>query len=177
MNKIIKLTQESLEINNLSLLEDIYNEIVQKANIIKIRKKVLKRAIQNDDIQKRVDEEYVVICAVSLGLDIDKLIKSKSEESTYYGYIMDNMASFFVEEVLNELSQNKVFCLGYNGTDLKGNIELAKLISSTKFGIIVNESGTILPRKTIIGFEYNKEFSCENCVKLVDCKRKIKCYE
>lgn len=177
MNDIIKKTNEIYNISYKVEQEEIYETLNKNIHLINIRKKVPKRLIQNKDILSRVDSENVVVLLVSLGNVVDNLIKTTSEQSAYKGYVMDCMASIICEEELNKLSSFKVFCLGYNGTLLSGNLELSKLINANKYGIIVSEFGTITPRKSTIGFEFMGNFSCDYCVKLAECKRVIKCYE
>ena len=102
-----------------------------------------------------------VIFAVTLGTDVDRLIRSASLVSKLRGFILDSVASAYAE-ALCELAEKKIFNAldgvilgkrfspGYADLPLSVNRELLSLLGSDKnIGIYILDSALMSPRKSV----------------------------
>lgn len=115
--------------------------------------------------------------AGTLGLDIDKLIKSATKTDLSQAVILNAAANVTLEEFVNQFitsyqSNGSLFCPGYAGTDIMDNEQILNCLNAKKLiGIYTAESGIMIPEKSMCGIILtNYKFSCTGCFILQKCK-------
>lgn len=134
--------------------------------------------------------ERCIIMAATLGMDIEKELRTKQVSDMYSAVIMDSCASAAIENVCDNfqtmLEQTYMpqglfitdrFSPGYGDMPFYQQKELCALLQTEKtIGVSLSSSGIMIPRKTvtaIMGISNvmpKKRFSgCENCSMFENC--------
>lgn len=170
---------ESKEIN--SYIAKVYAELLE-SNTFCYRVKEYKELF---DFMKK--EPYLSFLngavgyyfAVStLGIETDDQVAELAKLDQNRMLVFDACANAFIEikndQLKNGLSDDisYLFCPGYQGSDVSDLEIILKELKADELGITLDESGMMLPRKTMAGI-YAKGVSprkkCGNCLKLNDC--------
>lgn len=130
----------------------------------------------------------VIICAMTLGSQVDRLIKRLSVTDMVRGTVADCCASALIEHLSDQyektLGQNLSyrFCPGYGGSDVSDLKYIFEILSPEKIGMSLSDSFFMLPSKSmagIIAVEKHAEKSCANCFMATSChylKEGKRCY-
>ena len=100
----------------------------------------------------------VVLEAVTLGGEVDLLIRRLSKEDMLSGFVADACASALLEAYADDaeeaLGEERTyrFCPGYGGSDVKDVKYILESVKAEKIGITLSESGLMLPQKSMAGF-------------------------
>lgn len=104
------------------------------------------------------DAEEFVLCATTLGLELDRRLKRLQLEDMAYAVVFDAACSVYVERMADDYEKNLPFkhlgfrfCPGYAGTPLTDNKEIAHLLHAERIGISFLDSGLMLPLKSMTG--------------------------
>ncbi len=148
--------------------------------------------ILGEDIKKHLSGCCgVLLFAVTLGTEVDKLIRKMQYENVFKQVICDAVSSVLIEEIsekfeedikkeylLNELYLTSSYASGYGDYPLSVlQYQLNILDAHRKIGVALTSSGLMTPRKSIcavLGVAKTpvKGFraGCEHCVKNSNCK-------
>jgi len=118
------------------------------------------RTLQGSDINNHVkDCDVIIILAATLGLQTDELIRQTEASDMAGAVVLDALASAAIEQVLDiaerELTQKYAglttrFSPGYGDFPLSVQPELIAELGATKaIGLYVNDSGLLIPRKSV----------------------------
>lgn len=133
--------------------------------------------------------EGYLLCATTLGIQIDRLLKRYQATDMSYAVIFDAAASVYLEcqadEYQNQLGFSNLgfrFCPGYGGTSITDNQSIAEVLHAERIGITFLESGLMVPQKSMIGIikmggEQRK--SCQGCIAAGGCtyrQRGVTCW-
>lgn len=133
--------------------------------------------------------ERIILMAVTLGNEIEMLIRRYSYSNLVYSVILDATAGAGVESLANDINieLEKIykpyyltdrFSPGYGDLPISVQNNFLKLINAEKdLGIKTSESGIMIPRKSItaiIGIsekpQSHRKAGCENCRLYLDCE-------
>ena len=121
----------------------------------------------------------VILCATTLGAEVDKKIKYLSKADIEMSVIFDACASalleYYADDFERGLGENLTyrFCPGYGGSDIGDIKYIFKLINPEKIGVSLSESNLMLPQKTmagIIGVGKSAAKSCADCTLIERCQ-------
>ncbi len=177
--------------------------IFRKYKIDKIKKDNSKNQIrlQNTNFILESNDLYnllsncdeCMMISSTLGLEIEKEIRRLTYTNLTEGIIVDACATTAIEEVCDIIQGNikqelliqkkyitSRYSPGYGDLDITKNLEINNLLNSSKeIGLMVNDSGIMIPRKSvvaIIGISCDeikvKKNSCENCSNRHSCNYK-----
>ncbi|MFV0394633.1 MAG: vitamin B12 dependent methionine synthase [Coprobacillaceae bacterium] len=132
-----------------------------------------------------------VVEACTLGIEIDRKLQYYSKINTTKMTIFDAVASSYLEYMCDQWDKKLPtphtfrFCPGYGNVPLTLNNKIATILNTHKhIGLTVQESGLLLPQKSmigIIGFGDNaSKKDCTSCLKIKDCtflRRGTTCYK
>lgn len=134
-------------------------------------------------------ERRFLLCATTIGSQIDRYIKRLQMMDMQYAVIFDAAASVYLEQQadafeaqleLGELGYR--FCPGYGGTPLTDNKLIAQQLRAETIGITFLDSGLMVPMKSMVGIIRmggSAEKSCDDCLALQHCayrRRGERCY-
>ncbi len=151
---------------------------------------VLSEIIQGADTKKLLsDSERVILMAVTLGRDIEMLIRKYSYSDIAKSVVMDAVASAGVESLANDINDSLArenvplfltdrFSPGYGDLPIGVNVRLIKLLDAAKkIGLTTSETGIMIPRKSItaiMGVSKNiqphRHRGCESCRLYMECE-------
>lgn len=130
----------------------------------------------------------IIISAMTLGSQVDRLIKRLSMMDAARGMICDCCASVLIEHLSDEyektLGRNLSyrFCPGYGGSDVSDLKYIFEILRPEKIGLSLSDSFFILPSKSmagIIAVGKQSEKTCANCFMAANCqylKEGKRCY-
>ena len=120
----------------------------------------------------------VVLEAVTLGGEVDLLIRRLSKEDMLSGFVADACASALLEAYADD-AEDKLgdertyrFCPGYGGSDVEDVKYILESVKAEKIGITRTESGLMLPQKSmagIVGLGKKTQKSCGECILKEHC--------
>lgn len=131
----------------------------------------------------------VILCAMTLGIQTDKLIERLFRTDMSKAVVMDACASAYLEYLSDGFEKTLGddlsfrFCPGYGGSTVEDLKYIFELIHPEKIGITLSKSNFMLPAKSmagIIAIGKKSRKSCKGCIMLKDCKflnGGTKCYE
>lgn len=120
----------------------------------------------------------VILSAMTIGAEIDRLIRRCSRTDMTKSVILDACADAYLEASSDEYEKTIAddltyrFCPGYGGSSADDLKYIFDLIRPEKIGITLTESGFMLPSKSmagIIGIGKAAEKTCENCFMRGNC--------
>ena len=120
----------------------------------------------------------VILEAVTLGGEVDLLIRRLSKENTLFGFVADASASALLEAYADAaeegLGEERTyrFCPGYGGSDVEDVKYILESVKAEKIGITRTESGLMLPQKSmagIVGLGKKTQKSCGECILKEHC--------
>jgi cobalamin-dependent methionine synthase I len=178
--KIDKLIIECLEeIEQISSFKYIYQEYDYILDFLK----------KKQYLEYLGDSTSYLICATTLGSQIDKrskyyqmkdMVKMCVFDATASAYL-EYMADMYEKSIRNDLSYR--FCPGYQNTDVADIRPIHELLKAYKvIGITLLDSNLMVPQKSmigIVGINCLAKKSCKNCFLLENCdyrKEGIRCY-
>lgn len=138
------------------------------------------------------ESKEIVIIAGTLGIDLEQKLRYLAKIDLTKMTVMDAMASSYLESKLNEFvvscnlgATTWCYCPGYGRVPLQLNQTLASILDCSKhIGLTVNNSGLLIPQKSIIGMigigTNTTTKQCLNCVNKNNCiyqKRGQTCYK
>lgn len=130
----------------------------------------------------------IVLCATTLGVEVDRRIKYLSKIDMRKSLIFDACASAALEWLADEYEgkfgeeRTYRFCPGYGGSDIKDLQYIFTFLRPEKIGISLTDSGLMLPQKSmagIIGIGKKMQKTCAECINFSACaylKDGKKCY-
>ena len=120
----------------------------------------------------------VVLEAVTLGGEVDLLIRRLSKEDMLSGFVADACASALLEAYADD-AEDKLgdertyrFCPGYGGSDVEDIQYILESVKAEKIGITRTESGLMVPQKSmagIVGLGKKTQKSCGECILKEHC--------
>ncbi len=123
--------------------------------------------------------EGFLLCATTLGIQIDRLLKRHQTTDMSYAVILDAAASAYLEhcadtyeETLPFENKGFRFCPGYGGTSLEDNKHIAEQLHPERIGITFLSSGLMVPQKSMMGIIRlggNSRKTCTGCVTGQNC--------
>ena len=114
-----------------------------------------------------------VLCATTLGYDIDKKIKYYLATNKLRALVLDACASVYLvhkaDEFEHQFGENRTFrfCPGYENTPLSDNKIILELLKSVKPKVTTLDSLMLSPNKSmvgIIGLGVKKIKNCNTCM-------------
>ncbi len=120
----------------------------------------------------------VVLEAVTLGGEVDLLIRRLSKEDMLSGFVADACASALLEAYADDAEEalgterTYRFCPGYGGSDVRDVRYILESVKAEKIGITRTESGLMLPQKSmagIVGLGKKTQKSCGECILKEHC--------
>ncbi len=178
--KIDKLIIECLEeIEQISSFKYIYQEYDYILDFLK----------KKQYLEYLGDSTSYLICATTLGSQIDKrskyyqmkdMVKMCVFDATASAYL-EYMADKYEKSIRDDLSYR--FCPGYQNTDVADIRPIHELLKADKvIGITLLDSNLMVPQKSmigIVGINCHAKKSCKDCFLLENCdyrKEGIRCY-
>ena len=156
---------------------DMYNPLLSELIIGEDTKRLLS------------DSTKVILMAVTLGQEIEMLIRKYSYSDITKSVVMDAVASAGVESLANDINDMLIeeyapmyltdrFSPGYGDLPIGVNVKLLRVLNGTKkIGLTTSETGIMIPRKSItaiIGVSENPQphryRGCENCRLYRECE-------
>ena len=151
-----------------------------------------KLKLVGDDIYKCLDNcDKVVLMAVTLGTDIERLIRLNQKVNMTKTVILDSIATAYVEAICDKIEEdifnkykeeNKGLSFRYSpgygdlGLEIQGDF-LDTLNARRVIGLTVSSSNLLIPRKSvtaILGIKNNQskkiKRTCANCLNYESCK-------
>ena len=123
--------------------------------------------------------EGYLLCATTLGIQIDRQIKRLQTIDLSYAVIYDAAASVYLEHLADTYEQSLPypnlgfrFCPGYGGTPLSDNRTISDMIKANRIGISFLDSGLMLPMKSMVGIVRiggHARKSCKGCIAAESC--------
>lgn len=120
----------------------------------------------------------VILEAVTLGGEVDLLIRRLSKEDMLAGFVADACASALLEAYADD-AEDKLgdertyrFCPGYGGSDVEDVKYILESVKAEKIGITRTESGLMVPQKSmagIVGIGKRAQKSCGECILKEHC--------
>lgn len=126
----------------------------------------------------------LLLCATTLGVQVDRLLKRHQMNDMTYAVIFDAVASAYLEQQA-DLFERKIpfehkgfrFCPGYGGTALTDSRQIAALLHAEKIGITFLDSGLMVPLKSMVGIVRlggGSRKNCADCVAFPNCAFRLK---
>lgn len=165
------------------------NKFINKKNEVYLNGSNL--ILQSDDVYNLLLEcDECILIAITLGLEIEREIRKLTYTDLTSGIIIDACATTAIEEacdiVQSEISQKLLkekkyitnrYSPGYGDLSIEKNLDINNLLNSQKeIGLMVTDSGIMIPRKSVvalIGISNNKivntKKSCDNCNNRHNC--------
>lgn len=121
----------------------------------------------------------VIVSAMTLGLGVDRRIKSLSRSDMTKAAVLDACASAYLEARSDEFEKTLGddlgyrFCPGYGGSSVEDLSYIFEILRPEKIGISLGESNFMTPAKSmagIIAVGKKAEKSCENCFMAKNCR-------
>ena len=100
----------------------------------------------------------VILEAVTLGGEVDLLIRRLSKEDMLSGFVADACASALLEAYADDAEEalgterTYRFCPGYGGSDVRDVRYILESVKAEKIGITLSKSGLMHPQKSMAGF-------------------------
>ena len=214
-NQILKYlgysSSDTIDAQTQADLEDGINLIHEKAqpkyvfkkyNQFKISKEVITLdnhfIIDSKDLSNHLKaSNNIFILAITLGIQIEQLIKKEILVNPSKGIILDAIASEYIEKCADKACKeivsitkgfrNTRFSPGYGDLSLSVQEKIIKTLDTErKIGLYCNDSFLLLPSKSITAFfgKFDKEKSlkksCKNCQFLGKCSYRdegVFCYD
>lgn len=120
-----------------------------------------------------------LLCATTLGVQVDKFLKRLQMTDMSYAVIFDAAASVFLENAADKFESTLPFsnlgyrfCPGYTGTPLQDNRSIAELLHAQRIGITFLDSGLMVPMKSMVGIIRiggTSRKSCAGCIASSNC--------
>lgn len=130
----------------------------------------------------------VMLCAMTLGIEIDRLINRLFRTDISRAAVVDSCASAYLEfcsdnyEKGHGMVLSPRFCPGYGGSSVADLPEIFGILRPERIGIKLNESNFMMPSKSMAGViavgKVNNR-SCSGCFMLNSCnylKDGVTCY-
>ena len=147
-------------------------------------------------LQKKAYADYLagaeryLLCATTLGVEIDRRLKRWQLTDMHYATIFDATASAYLEQRADEFERTLPypalgfrFCPGYAGSPLEDNRHIVSALHAERIGISFLDSSLMLPLKSMVGIvrigERKTEKNCTNCAATANCPYRLKgqrCY-
>ena len=114
-----------------------------------------------------------ILCATTLGYDVDKKIKYYLATNKLRALVLDACASVYLvnkaDEYEKQFGENRTFrfCPGYENTTLSDNKIILELLNPVKPKVTTLDSLMLSPNKSmvgIIGIGVKKEKNCNTCM-------------
>ena len=114
-----------------------------------------------------------ILCATTLGYDVDKKIKYYLATNKLRALVLDACASVYLvdkaDKFEKEFGENRTFrfCPGYENTPLSDNKIILELLKDVKPKVTTLDSLMLSPNKSmvgIIGIGVKKEKNCNTCM-------------
>ena len=115
----------------------------------------------------------VVLEAVTLGGEVDLFVRRLAKEDVLKSFVADACASALLETLADEaeevLGKQRTyrFCPGYGGSDISDVKYILEAVRGDRIGITMQQSGLMLPQKTMAGFVgigKTAQKSCAGCI-------------
>ncbi|MCR5231685.1 MAG: hypothetical protein K6B64_03465 [Acholeplasmatales bacterium] len=177
--RIDKLIEESLkEIEEISSFQYIYQEFDYLLDFLN----------QKPYLDYLNGSTNYLICAMTLGVSVDKRSKYYEKVDLERMFVFDATASAYLEYLSDEFERNLRpdlgyrFCPGYQGTDVSDIRLLYNLLKANKIGITLLDSNLMVPQKSmigIVGINTTQKRSCRDCFLIEHCeyrKEGLRCY-
>ena len=123
--------------------------------------------------------EGFLLCATTLGVQVDKYLKRLQMTDMSYAVVFDAAASVFLENAADKYEAalpfsnlSYRFCPGYAGTPLQDNRTIAEILHADRIGITFLDSGLMVPMKSMVGIIKigdTSRKSCTGCVASINC--------
>ena len=168
-NEISNLIDECLEeldkISNFSYVYLKTNELYDFLN-------------KKDYIELLNGSTEYILCATTLGYEVDKRIKHYLVTNKVKALVMDATASCYLIDKADEFESifgdNRTFrfCPGYGNTPLSDNKEILEILKNLKPKVSTLDSLMLSPNKSmvgIIGIGVKKEKTCATCMFMDRC--------
>lgn len=133
--------------------------------------------------------ESFLLCATTLGINIDRELKRLQLQDMTFAVIFDAAASVYLETRADEFERHLPyqelgfrFCPGYSGTPLSHNRVISECLHGESIGISFLNSDLMLPLKSMVGIIRiggSAPKDCGTCVAQKQCiyrKRGVRCY-
>lgn len=198
-NEILKILQyRGSEIpKDIDLIIDTSIEDLRKYSKIKYKYKEypkdhedLEKILLGDGINKLLfSSNKILLVAVTLGREIEFLIRKYSYSDLVRSVILDATASAGVESIMNEINEYLIsnykpmyltdrFSPGYGDMPISVQKDFLNLLNGEKnLGVSTTSTGIMIPRKSItaiIGVSNEKQKmrinGCENCRLFLQCE-------
>ena len=182
---------DRVTLNNINKAIDIVESMANYSYLLEFHRLSLDKncAIIDDKLKfeskdlfthlKNCDE--VVIVVVSLGIEIDYLIRKLEVQDIALAYVLNAVSVEYIEKYLDYIIENKLktdknqtsrFSIGYGDLHLEFQSKLLNYVeSSKKVGVSVLDTNIMVPSKSIsalIGLSYSKVNSelkkCDSCL-------------
>lgn len=129
----------------------------------------------------------VVLSVMTLGMEVDRLLKLYSRREAARAVVLDACASAYLESRSDEYEKtignlSYRFCPGYGGSDVSDIRYIFELLHPEKIGMTLLENNYMLPSKSmagVLGIGGNREKNCGSCILLAHCtyqKEGTRCY-
>lgn len=151
--------------------------------------------LEGNDLKELLMECHeVILFAITLGSDVEKLLMQYEIKDMADAFIMDACASAAVENVCNNFSTDIAdeykkkdiyitdrFSPGYGDLPIDIQGMLCDILNAQKIiGLSVNKNQLMIPRKSVSGFiglsnkpQTMRKSGCENCSMFFDCEYRI----
>lgn len=198
-NEILYILQykgSEIPIDIEKLINDSIEDLKKHSNIkykfieLPMNSKKLENILVGNDILKLLDSsERVLLVGATLGVAIEMLIRKYTYSELVRSVILDATASAGVESVMNDINNFLIekykpkyltdrFSPGYGDMPIIIQKEFLQILNAEKhLGITTNESGIMIPRKSItaiIGIsnvvQNHRHIGCENCRLYLECE-------
>lgn len=133
--------------------------------------------------------EGYLLCATTLGVQVDRRIKRLQMSDMSDALIFDAAASAYLECRANDFEASLPFenlgfrfCPGYGGTSLQDNRIIAEQLQASQIGITFLDSNLMVPMKSMLGIVRlggRSEKNCARCTARENCayrKNGTRCY-
>ncbi len=120
---------------------------------------------------------FLVAC--TLGVDIDRRLHRLSLTDPARMTVLDACANAYLEQLAEERAKaldeqvSHLFCPGYGGSDVRDLRYIFELLQPFRIGITLNDSGLMIPQKSMAGIVavgIRPELSCLGCVRYAACR-------
>ncbi len=130
----------------------------------------------------------VIICAMTLGIAVDRIINRLLRISPSKGAVMNACAGAYLEYLCDTYEERfgsdrgARFCPGYGGSRTEDLKYIFEILDTHKIGIVLNENYFMLPSKSmagIIAIGGNARAGCGSCIMAGSCaylKEGAKCF-
>lgn len=179
--KYLGYKNNDCDIEMSNLIDECLKELdlISNFTYVYIKSNVIYDFLNKDEyIELLKGSNEYVLCATTLGYDVDKKIKHYLVTNKVKALVMDACASCYLmdkadkyEEIFGE-NRTFRFCPGYSNTPLSDNRIILELLKDVKPKVQVLESLMLSPNKSmvgIIGLGIKKEKTCGTCMFLDRC--------